>query len=374
MKEDDKIKVEEATKKVVTKAKSSFQQALAEIFLNHPDKAHAQHGIPTWSELSARRKVGFIVSWIVLALSLTLVILVLNFPTVFGYSSSDILVGVESSHAHYFPITFLRMVFYTVFIYASVRILVWLLNVCFVHASKKAITIVRLIASTVEYLSTLALIFLILGIWGVDTSTILASAGIIALIIGLGAQSLIADVIGGLAIVFESQFDVGDVIVVDGFRGTVQEIGLTATRLVDAAGNCKIIKNSAISTIINLSHDYSVAVVDLPVDYDEDLAKIRSLLETNLPLIGKKIPELQGPLTYLGVQEFQDSGILLRVIGKVDENDKFGVTRRLNEEIYVLFKANNIRIPFNQITVSTRQDAPTKGASPAPEKNDSSAH
>lgn len=362
MKKNSKKDLEEMTKKTVEKTKSHVQMALAEIFLNHPDKAHAQHGIPTWSELPLRRKIGFILSWIFLALSIALIILVCNLPSVFGYSSSDIILGVKSDHADYAAITFLRMIFFGVSIYSGVRILTWILQVSFTHASKKAITIVRLVTSSIEYLSTLALIFIFLSIWGVDTSTILASAGIIALIIGLGAQSLIADVIGGLSIVFESQFDVGDVIVVDGFRGNVQEIGLTATRVVDGAGNCKIIKNSAISSVINLSHDYSVAIVDLPVDYDEDLNRVRQVVEAALPSITKKIPDLKGPISYLGVQEFQGSGILLRFIVKVDENDKFGVTRRLNEEIYSLFKANNIQISYNQIVVSQRKASPASSS------------
>jgi small-conductance mechanosensitive channel len=353
MDQEKEILNKEKVQEVAKKAQSKVAIALAEIFLNRPDKAHASHGIVTWNELPKRRKVGFIIGWICLALTMAFVLCVFFCPSFFGYTNTQILTGVATTDPSYFAITILRTVFYVFIIYASVRLFVWLLSTIFVHATKKTITIVRLVSSSVEYLCTLSLIFIILSIWGVDTTTILASAGIVALIVGLGAQSLIADVIGGLAIVFENQFDVGDIIVIDGFRGSVMEIGLTATRVVDGGGNCKVIKNSAISSVINLSHDYSLAVVDMLVDYEDDLDNIRSLLTANLPSIAKKIPQLNGPLSYLGVQEFQASGILLRIVGKVNETDKFAVQRQLNEAIYDLFIKNGISIPLHQIVVKT---------------------
>ena len=95
------------------------------------------------------------------------------------------------------------------------------------------------------------------------------------------------------------------------------------------------------------------AIDGMLVDYEDDLDNIRSLLTANLPSIAKKIPQLNGPLSYLGVQEFQASGILLRIVGKVNETDKFAVQRQLNEAIYDLFIKNGISIPLHQIVVKT---------------------
>ena len=94
--------------------------------------------------------------------------------------------------------------------------------------SNKARTIMALTKSIVKWVVVIINILLVLSAFGVDTSTLLASAGILALVIGLGAQSLIADIIAGFFIVFEAEYEVGDIITVDGFRGTVSDIGIDA--------------------------------------------------------------------------------------------------------------------------------------------------
>lgn len=104
---------------------------------------------------------------------------------------------------------------------------------------------------------------------------ILAGIGILGLIVGLGAQPLIADVIAGLFIVFEKVFDVGDIIVVDGFRGTVKEIGIRTTQIVDVGGNVKIINNSDLKTIINMTNQLSLAICDLNIEYGESLKELK---------------------------------------------------------------------------------------------------
>jgi len=116
--------------------------------------------------------------------------------------------------------------------------------------SKRGLTIVKLMDSFIKYLIAIVAFLMILSAWGVDTETLLASAGILALVIGLGAQSLIADIIAGVFIVFEGSYQVGDIVVIDDWRGTVDEIGVRTTKIIDAGGNIKVINNSAISTVI----------------------------------------------------------------------------------------------------------------------------
>ena len=87
---------------------------------------------------------------------------------------------------------------------------------------KRGATIVKLINSFIKYLLAIIAFMMILGAWGVDTATLLAGAGILSLVIGLGAQSLIADIIAGMFIVFEGEFQVGDIVIIDGWRGTVE--------------------------------------------------------------------------------------------------------------------------------------------------------
>ena len=244
--------------------------------------------------------------------------------------------------------------FVTIGASAIVRVIVSLLAI---GKSYKTITLAKLGGSAIKYACWLIAIFAILAVWGVDTATILASAGILALVIGLGAQTLIADIIGGIEIVFEDQFQIGDVIVVDDFRGTVKEIGLSCVKIEDAARNIKVIRNHQISTVINLSRKRSVAVCDCDVDYDTNLDYVREVIEAHLDEMRVKIPAIKKRPTYLGVQALGASGITIRIVATVDEADKFGATRAMNEYILNLFNEFEIAIPFNQIVVSKREEA-----------------
>ena len=192
--------------------------------------------------------------------------------------------------------------------------------------------------------------------WGVDTTTLLVSAGIIALIIGLGAQSLISDIIAGINIVFEGEYHVGDVVFIDGFRGTIEEIGLTLTKLVDTTGNRKCINNSKISTVINLSSDDSLVIVDFSIEYSEDLRKVEKIFEDNKAEIRKQIPTLLETPRYLGVNNLGSSSVDLRFVAKVDEENRFAAQRALTRALYLMFADNGVYVPFNQLVLSTRND------------------
>ena len=117
--------------------------------------------------------------------------------------------------------------------------------------SNRAVTIVKLLESFIKWVIAIVAIMMVLHAWGVDTATLLASAGILTLIIGLGAESLVADILAGIFMVFEGKFQVGDIVIINDWRGTVQEIGIRTTKIVDAGGNINIVNNSEITTVIN---------------------------------------------------------------------------------------------------------------------------
>ena len=104
---------------------------------------------------------------------------------------------------------------------------------------------------------------IVLVIWGVDVTGIVASLGILTLIIGLGCQSLIQDVVSGLFIVFDDYFSVGDMVIIDGFRGYVSEIGLRSVKIDDRVGDIKTITNSNIGTCVNLSREDNMITVNI---------------------------------------------------------------------------------------------------------------
>ena len=227
-----------------------------------------------------------------------------------------------------------------------------LLMKAFTTKGKKAQTVASLAKSLFKYVAFIICIFVVLGFWGVDTTTLLASLGVLTLIIGLGCQTLINDVVSGLFLVFDDTFHVGDIVVIDGFRGQISEIGIKSTRIMDAGGNIKTINNSAISTVVNLTDDLSVAICDCDIDYSEDIRRVEAVISANIARIKKDVPLIVDGPFYKGVSNLGESGVTLRFVAKCKEEDRFQVVRDLNREIKIVFDENNVNIPFPQIVVN----------------------
>jgi len=219
-------------------------------------------------------------------------------------------------------------------------------------SSNKVVTIEKLLLNLLKWAVGIGAFFFILGAWGADTTMMLASAGVLTLIIGLGSQALVADILAGIFIVFEGDFQVGDIVIIDGWRGEVQAIGIRTTKLVDAGGNIKIVNNSDIRSIVNQTKDLSVAKCYVGVSYGDRIENIEKVIADNLDGIKSKIPAIvEGPF-YKGVAELADSAVVLLFVAKCKENDIYQVQRDLNREIKIVFDDNNVNIPFPQITVS----------------------
>ena len=211
--------------------------------------------------------------------------------------------------------------------------------------------IVDIICSLIKYAAIIVLLFFILKTVGVDTAAILAGIGILGLVVGLGAQPLIADIIAGLFIVFEKVFDVGDIIVVDGFRGTVKEIGIRTTQIEDIGGNIKIINNADLKTVINMTNQLSLAVCDIGIEYGESLERVESILKAHLDEVKAAIPDIKEGPYYRGVSELGDSAVVIRFVAQCDEDVRYQVERDMNRQFKLLFDKNNINIPFTQVVI-----------------------
>ena len=184
------------------------------------------------------------------------------------------------------------------------------------------------------------------------TAALVASVGVLTLIVGLGAQPLIADIIAGIFIIFEDEYHVGEIVTINDFRGTVMEIGIRSTRLIDAAGNIKIINNSAIGDVINLSRELSLAVVDCDFPYDVPVEVIENMLNDNFDKIAAKIPAIKEGPYYKGVCMYKDSNVTVKIVAKCLEDDRFQVERDLNREYRRLLTENNIDISYPQVVVN----------------------
>ena len=220
--------------------------------------------------------------------------------------------------------------------------------------SHRARSIISLTSSLMKYLAFIVILCWGLTIIGVNITTIIASIGILALIVGFSAESLIADVVTGTFMLLENQYNVGDIVEINGFRGIVTSIGIRTTCITDSGDNVKIINNSEMKNILNRSDNSSRAVGDISIPYETDL----TALEKKLPALMQEIYDrnsatLKGLPVYLGVQALEASGILLRFVVEVDEKNIFSAGRLLNRELLLGFKKLGIECPYTRLDVHT---------------------
>ena len=218
--------------------------------------------------------------------------------------------------------------------------------------SNRAKTVFSLLDGFVKYACAIAVIILVLKACGVDTAALVASVGVLTLVVGLGAQPLIADIIAGIFIIFEDEYHVGEIVTINDFRGTVMEIGIRSTRLIDAAGNIKIINNSAIGDVINLSRELSLAVVDCDFPYDVPVELVENILKNNFADMAKNIPAIKEGPFYKGVCMFKDSNVTIKIVAKCLEDDRFQVERDLNREYRRVITENGIDIAYPQVVIN----------------------
>ena len=218
--------------------------------------------------------------------------------------------------------------------------------------SNRGKTIKHLLLSGFNYLVGIVGIFWALSILGVDLATLFASLGILALIIGFGAESLIADMVTGLFMIFENEYNVGDIIEISGYRGTVTSIGIRTTCVTDGGGNVKVFNNSDMRNIVNLSSMTSTAVCDFSIPYEVKIADAEKALEVVLKEVQAANPEVFEEMPrYGGVQLLGDSAVVLRVTAEVKEADRFKAARLLNRGLKEGMERMGITSPYNQIVV-----------------------
>jgi small conductance mechanosensitive channel len=217
------------------------------------------------------------------------------------------------------------------------------------EAKKRAQTL----GNILRHAFLIALIFvaalMILGELGIQLGPLLATAGIGALAIGFGAQSLVKDVISGFFIILENQYRIGDVIEVAGVSGLVESVSLRKTVLRDLQGRVHTIPNGEIKVVSNLSKEWSRSVLDLGISYREDVDQIVELLTQ----IGKELESeeplksaLLEPLQILGVEKFDESQVVIRMMVKTAPLRQWEVGRELRRRIKIRFDEKGIQLPY----------------------------
>jgi small conductance mechanosensitive channel len=214
---------------------------------------------------------------------------------------------------------------------------------------KRAATIGGIIRKTAAIVVWALALAMALREVGFDIAPILAGAGVIGLAVGFGAQNLVRDVITGLFMLMENQVSVNDIAVINGTGGLVEEINLRTTVLRGLDGTVHVFPNGAITTLSNMTREFSFYVFDVGVAYKEDTDRVVEVLHGISEQMRQEEefrPLILEPLDVLGVDQFGDSAVVVKVRLKTVPGKQWQVGRAMNRRIKKRFDEEGIEIPF----------------------------
>ena len=223
-----------------------------------------------------------------------------------------------------------------------------------VEFTQRLHTVGGLVKNATNVLVVGAAALMILQELGVNITPLLTAAGIGGLAVGFGAQNLVRDVISGFFLILEDQVHVGDVVRIDETAGLVEAVRLRTIVLRDLSGTVHVIPNGAISTLSNLTKDFSYAVIDVGVAYKEDTDHVSEVLRD----VGEALradpdfaAHVLGALEILGVNEFGDSAVVIKIRIKTRPLKQWLIGRELRRRIKKAFDAQGIEIPFPHMSL-----------------------
>jgi moderate conductance mechanosensitive channel len=223
-----------------------------------------------------------------------------------------------------------------------------------IERTKRAQTLSRLLQKALTIVVGAIAVLMVLRQLDIDITPALTGAGIAGLAIGFGAQTLVRDVISGFFMIVEDQVRVGDVAVVNGTGGLVEELNLRTIVLRDYEGTVHVFPNGEVKTLANRTKDFSYYVIDIGMEYgDEPERVIAAMKDAAASLMADPAfaPHILEPLEVAGVDDFGDSQVRIRARIKTVPLKQWDVGRELRRRIYVTMKERNISIPLPQLAV-----------------------
>ena len=195
-------------------------------------------------------------------------------------------------------------------------------------------TITQLVYSLLRFVIIVGLIYNFLTYLGVDTRALLASVGIISLALSLGSRDLVADILAGLGIVIEGEFETGEIVEISGFRGVVDKIGIRTTRVRSpGTNNIRIFKNNEIQNVINYSREISLFTLDFDLPVYVPINIVMEFLERELPLVSEGIPGIISGPSFHCINSLDHKNMTIIIRGECLEKDVWIIKRTLNMNI-----------------------------------------
>lgn len=217
-------------------------------------------------------------------------------------------------------------------------------------------TLVRVLGKLVAFIIYFFGILQIMEIlFHVQPSSLLAATGIVSVAFGFGAQSLVKDIISGFFILFENQIAVSDLVTIENFTGTVEEMTLRTTIIKNIQGDLFTIPNGSITKVLNHSRCERGVMIELSVAYESDLNVVIRTLETATLCAQKEMPSIHGVPEILGVSALAESAVKIKILAKCEIGEQFAVERELLRRIKSALDESGIKIPYPQVMISERK-------------------
>lgn len=222
------------------------------------------------------------------------------------------------------------------------------------HEAKRRTTIVKLFQSIIKYIIMVIALLIILDFYGVDTKSLIASLGVVGVVLGLALQDTVKDFISGVSLILEDYLAVGDIVTYNNFTGEVIELGLRTTKIKGFNGEVMIIANRNIDTIINTSQKTTNLYIEIDTAYEEKIDKVEKVLTKVVEeAIADKL--IFKDSCYLGVNELGSHATKYLLNVHCDQDNRYAVKRDILKRVKEAYEKNNIKIPYNQIEVHNGQ-------------------
>jgi small conductance mechanosensitive channel len=222
------------------------------------------------------------------------------------------------------------------------------------EAEKRINTLSGILLGAVRVVIYTVFIIMLLSKFAIDVGPLLASAGILGLAIGFGAQELVRDYISGFFMLLENQVRAGDVAIINGTGGLVEKIELRTITLRDFSGTVHIFQNGKISTLSNMTKDWSAMVFDIGVAYKENVDQVIEIMRQ----VGEELrndeqfgPHIIEPIEVFGLDNFGDSALIIKARVKTKPIQQWTIGREYRRRLKIAFDVQNIEIPFPHTTV-----------------------
>lgn len=296
--------------------------------------------------------VNIIANIIILLAALLMVIFITGYEFSLKNFTGDIISWLEKQTAAL--IASIVVIIISSTLYNIVKYLINFSNKKRSAFEKRRKTLGKVILSFTRYLIYVVDIAILLSIWGIDITPILAGLGIAGLVIGLGAQKLIIDFINGMFIIFERHFDVGDIIGIEDFKGEVIDIGLKTTRIRNWRGEVKLINNGKIESVMNYSMHNSVAVVDFTIAHPLDITKVIEIIDQELVKRFPDVPFLLTTPKVMGVIDIKDIGVQLRITANTISEQHYAIERLTRKILREILNDYQIKTPYTKSQVEVK--------------------